>query len=180
MIVSWARVAARNVTSGLALFGIRNKMTLKSALQDVKDTTLSAVSGLLGKLAYLASLRHKHGSYQHWGMENVYGPEASDRALKTVHVDVLKGVLRTPLPRLEEDLKVSCRAGGLDAGTYLEQLRGQLRGFTSGRTPGFSLRPASQFSAAGAFPFGEESSGCHSVNFIATPTTCPSTSASCG
>ena len=32
-------------------------MTLKSALQDVKETTLAAVSGLLGKLAYLASLR---------------------------------------------------------------------------------------------------------------------------
>ena len=31
-------------------------MTLKSALQDVKETTLAAVSGLLGKLAYLASL----------------------------------------------------------------------------------------------------------------------------
>jgi len=27
-------------------------MTLKSALQDLKETTLAAVSGLLGKLAY--------------------------------------------------------------------------------------------------------------------------------
>ena len=120
-----AAIAARNVTSGLALFGIRNTMTLKSALQDVKDTTLSAVSGLLGKLAYLASLRHKQGSYQHWGMENVHGPEASDRALRTVHADVLKGVLRTPLPQLEEDLEMSRRADGLDARTYVEKLRGQ-------------------------------------------------------
>ena len=118
-------VTSRNVTSDLGLFGIRNKMTLKSALQDVKDTTLSAVSGLLGKLAYLASLRHKQGSYQHWGMESIYGPEASERALKTVHADVLKGVLRTPLPLLEEDLLVSCRVGGLDAGTYVEELRGR-------------------------------------------------------
>ena len=100
-------------------------MTLKSALQDVKDTTLSAVSGLLGKLAYLASLRHKQGSYQHWGMENVYGPDASERALKTVHADILKGVLRTPLPLLEEDLHISCRAGGLDARTYVDELRGR-------------------------------------------------------
>lgn len=119
-------VAARDVTSGLGLFGIRNKMTLKSALQDVKDTTLAAVSGLLAKLAYLASLRHEQGRYQHWGMENVYGPEASERALKTVHADVLKGVLRTPLPLLEEDLQVSCHAGGLAAGSYVEQLRGRL------------------------------------------------------
>ena len=100
-------------------------MTLKSALQDVKDTTLSAVSGLLGKLAYLASLRHKQGSYQHWGLENVYGPDASERALKTVHADILKGVLRTPLPLLEEDLHISCRAGGLDARTYVDELRGR-------------------------------------------------------
>jgi hypothetical protein len=116
--------AARNVTSGLGLFGIRNNMTLKSAIQDVKDTTLSAVSGLLGKLAYLASLRHKQGRYQHWGVENVYGPEASERALKALHADILKGVLRTSLPLLEQDLQVSCGAGGLDAGTYVEQLRG--------------------------------------------------------
>jgi len=43
-------------------------MTLKSALQDVKETTLAAVSGLLGKLAYLASLRRGQDGYQHWGM----------------------------------------------------------------------------------------------------------------
>ena len=118
-------VTAHNVTSGLGVFGIRNTMTLKSAIQDVKDTTLSAVSGLLGKLAYLASLRHKQGRYQHWGIENVYGPEASERALKALHADILKGVLRTSLPLLEEDLQVSSNAGGLDAETYIEQLRGR-------------------------------------------------------
>ena len=116
--------ASRNVTAGRGLFGIRNKMTLKSALQDVKDTTLAAVSGLLGQLAYLASLRHKEGKYQHWGMENVYGTEASERALKTVHADVLKGVLRMPLPLLEKDLQVSC--GGVDGEAYVEQLRRRL------------------------------------------------------
>lgn len=101
-------------------------MTLKSALQDVKDTTLSAVSGLLGKLAYLAALRHKQGRYQHWGMENVYGAEASERALRAAHSEILKGVLRTPLPLLEQDLEISCRAGGLDPERYVEQLRGCL------------------------------------------------------
>jgi hypothetical protein len=38
-------------------------MSLKSALQDLKETTLSAVTGLLGKLAYLASLRGGQGRY---------------------------------------------------------------------------------------------------------------------
>jgi hypothetical protein len=99
-------------------------MTLKSALQDVKDTTLSAVSGLLGKLAYLAALRQKQGRYRHWGMENVHGAEASERALRTAHSDVLKGVLRSPLSFLEQDVEISCRAVGQDPECYVEQLRG--------------------------------------------------------
>ena len=64
-------------------------MTLKSALQDVKETTLAAVSGLLGKLAYLASLRRAEGRYEHWGMELVHGPESSERALKTAHAEIV-------------------------------------------------------------------------------------------
>jgi hypothetical protein len=100
-------------------------MTLKSALQDVKETTLSAVTGLLGKLAYLASLRHKQGRYEHWGMETIYGAEASERALKTAHAEILKLVLRTPLSSLEQDLEISCRNEGVAAQTYMEQMRGQ-------------------------------------------------------
>ena len=55
-------------------------MTLKSALQDVRETTLAAVSGLLAKLAYLASLRRKEGGYRHWGMSLVHGEDSSDQA----------------------------------------------------------------------------------------------------
>ncbi len=100
-------------------------MTLKSALQDIKETTLSAVEGLLGKLSYLASLRRKHGRYEHWGMESVHGAEASERALRTAHAEVLKVVLRTPLSELEQDLEVSSRRDGVEAETYLEQMRGR-------------------------------------------------------
>ena len=89
-------------------------MTLKSALQDVKETTLAAVAGLLGKLAYLASLRAQ-GRYEHWGMEVVHGPESSERALKAAHAEVLAGVLRTPLPSLVEDLERSSSASGVAA-----------------------------------------------------------------
>ena len=66
-------------------------MTLKSALQDLKETTLAAVSGLLGKLAYLASLRTVEGRYEHWGMQAVHGPESSERALKTAHGEIVAG-----------------------------------------------------------------------------------------
>ena len=71
-------------------------MTLKSALQDLRETTLAAVSGLLAKLAYLASLR-REGGYLHWGMSLLHGEDASDRALKAAHTEVLSAVLRTPI-----------------------------------------------------------------------------------
>ena len=98
-------------------------MTLKSALQDVKETTLSAVSGLLGKLAYLASLRHGHNGYQHWGMEMVHGPEATEHALKTAHAEVIAKILRKSLPRLVDDLEQSSRAHKMAPGDYVEEMR---------------------------------------------------------
>lgn len=99
------------------------KMALKSALQDVKETTLAAVSGLLGKLAYLASLRRGQNTYQHWGMSTVYGPESSERALKAAHAEVLNGVLRAPLATLEEDLRESSRKSGSAAQAYVQEMR---------------------------------------------------------
>ncbi len=101
-------------------------MTLKSAVQDLKETTLSAISGLLAKLAYLASLRRAHGRYQHWGMEVVHGQESSERALKTAHSEVLADVLRTPLATLERDLNESCRSGGIEGYKYAEEMRDQI------------------------------------------------------
>jgi hypothetical protein len=98
-------------------------MTLKSALQDAKETTLAAVSGLLGKLDYLASLRRSHGRYEHWGMEHVHGPESSERALKTAHGEVVAGILRAPLASLVDDLENSSRAGGAVAQVYVEGLQ---------------------------------------------------------
>lgn len=97
-------------------------MTLKSALQDVKETTLAAISGLLGKLAYLASLR-AHGRYAHWGMDLVHGPESSERALRTAHAEIVTGVLRTPMASLVEDLNESSRDSGMAAHAYVEGMR---------------------------------------------------------
>jgi len=98
-------------------------MTLKSALQDVKETTLTAVAGMLGKLAYLASLRRAHGRYEHWGMEAVHGAESAERALSTAHAEVVAGVLRMPLASLEKDLEESSRGSGVAARVYVEQLQ---------------------------------------------------------
>jgi hypothetical protein len=98
-------------------------MTLKSALQDVKETTLAAVSGLLGKLGYLASLRRAQGRYEHWGMDAVHGPDSAERALRTAHDEVVTGILRTPLESLEQDLEESSRGDGVEARAYVEGLR---------------------------------------------------------
>jgi hypothetical protein len=98
-------------------------MTLKSALQDFKETTLAAVSGLLGKLAYLASLRRAHGRYEHWGMESVHGAESSERALKAAHAEVVAGILRTPLRSLVDDLEESSRKNGVKPQVFVDGMK---------------------------------------------------------
>jgi len=107
-------------------------MTLKSALQDVKETTLAAVSGLLGKLAYLASLRRGQDTYQHWGVSLVHGEESSERAMKTAHAEVVADVLRAPLAFLENDLKESSRNSGLSTRAYLEGMHGRIEDLLPG------------------------------------------------
>ena len=99
-------------------------MTLKSALQDLRETTLAAVSGLLAKLAYLGSLR-RDGGYLHWGMSLVHGEQASGKALKAAHSEVLSAVLRTPIPDLVEDLRESSLDSDKTAGAYVEGMREQ-------------------------------------------------------
>jgi hypothetical protein len=99
-------------------------MTLKSALQDIKETTLSAVSGLFGKLAYLASLRRRHGRYEHWGLEMVHGADSAERALKTAHTEVMTGILRAPIASLILDLQESSDATGVVPQVCLDEMRG--------------------------------------------------------
>jgi hypothetical protein len=110
-------------------------MTLKSALQDVKETTLAAVTGLLGKLAYLASLRRAQGRYEHWGMELIHGPESSERALKMVHTEIIAGVLRAPLKSLLEDLDESSCSSGVAARSYIDGMREHLNELLPGERP---------------------------------------------
>jgi hypothetical protein len=102
-------------------------MTLKSALQDLRESTLAAVAGLLAKLAYLGSLRRREGGYMHWGLSLVYGDEPSDRALKTAHTEVLSKVLRTPISDLEEDLHQSSQTAKKAPGPYVDGLQEQFQ-----------------------------------------------------
>jgi hypothetical protein len=98
-------------------------VALKSALEDFEGTTLATVSGLLGRLHYLAGLHDGHGKYSHWGMSRVHGEEAARRAIRTSHAFVLAQVLRTPLSVLDEDLQRSASGGKITAHEFLESLK---------------------------------------------------------
>ena len=97
-------------------------MALKSALEDFQDATLSAVSGLLGKLHYIAGLHDGHGGYSHWGMGRVHGEEPARRAIHAAHSAILTQLLRTPLRILDMDLKRSALDGKLTAFELLASL----------------------------------------------------------
>lgn len=101
-------------------------MTLKSALQDLRETTLAAVVGMLARLSYLGSLRRQEGGYRHWGLSLVHGDESSERALKAAHTEVLSKVLRTPISELEEDLQESSQVGSKTSTGYIEGMQRQI------------------------------------------------------
>jgi hypothetical protein len=101
-------------------------MTLRSALQDLRETTLAAVSGLLAKLAYLASLRRREGGYKHWGLALLHGEAPSERALQAAHTEVLSTVLRTPIPELVDDLRESSLESNANRGAYVDDMRERL------------------------------------------------------
>lgn len=101
-------------------------MTLHSALEDLKNTTLSAVEGLLARLEYLSSLRGKDGSYRHWGLSRIHGEIAAQRAVEDAHRATVTGILRTPIERLVRDAKVSSASRGTDAETLVTDLSARL------------------------------------------------------
>src|SRR5438270_12502952 len=101
-------------------------MTLQSALEDLKNTTLSAVQGLLARLAYLSSLRREDGSYRHWGLSRVHRETAAQRAVEDAHRDTVTRILRTPIERLVRDAQVSGEACGKDAETLITDLGARL------------------------------------------------------
>jgi hypothetical protein len=98
-------------------------MTLKSALDDVLGVTLTAVSGLLGKLEYLSGLRETSHSYSHWGLAKVYGEGAAQQALAEAHSAFFLATLRTSLRTLRDDVEVSSREKQKPAEEYIKDLR---------------------------------------------------------
>ncbi len=101
-------------------------MTLFSTTDDFCRTTLENISGVFGKLDYLAGLRGDDGRYQHWGLTRVYGEEAAQRAMAEAHRLVFLEILRMPLPRLIKDLARASGAQELGLRNFLEDLHRRL------------------------------------------------------
>ncbi|MGA9496790.1 MAG: hypothetical protein WA718_12960 [Terriglobales bacterium] len=97
-------------------------MTLKSAYDDLRQTTLEKIPGTLEKLQYVAGLRGATGLYQHWGFERQHGPEESQLAFNKVHMMLVKEVLKTPLKVLQQDLERSSEAHAASPLSYALQL----------------------------------------------------------
>jgi hypothetical protein len=101
-------------------------MRLKSAVEDFEANTLRAVPGLLGKLSYVGRLQDDKGTgdgrYEHWGLAEVYGDDAAQRAIRTSHRVLLSEVLREPLAGLLKDVPVSCSNEDLTEGEFLASL----------------------------------------------------------
>jgi hypothetical protein len=97
-------------------------MTLNSALEDLRWTTLKALMDGLQRLEYLSKLREPGGTYAHWGLARVHGELAASRALVQEHHMLVSRVLATPIARLFEDLERSSRLAGLTPEDYIKQL----------------------------------------------------------
>ena len=113
-------------------------MTLSSAIEDLRATTLKTIVGGLRKLEYLGGLRAGGGTYVHWGLARVHGEIAADQALAEEHHFVTSHVLAMPIRILLEDLEQSSQQAGMAATEYVERLSGQ----------GASLLPAELCSGA--------------------------------
>jgi hypothetical protein len=98
-------------------------LTLRSAFEDVQETTLQALSGMLERLRYLSTLRDANGGYAHWGLSRVHGEVAAQKALDEAHRSTMSRVLATPVRRLLDDAVQSSRAAEVSPAQYVEKLR---------------------------------------------------------
>ena len=97
-------------------------MALKSAYDDLRETTLGRIEGVWGKLMYVAGRRSPEGRYQHWGFERAYGPDTAQKTFEQVHQSLVEAVLRTRIGRLFEDLERTSETAGANPASYVSDL----------------------------------------------------------
>ena len=78
----------------------------ETAIAESWQRTLSAIPTLIGRLAYLSSLRNVNtGSYEHFGLAQRVGADEVDRILRRSHMTVFQEWLCFGLERQKEELE---------------------------------------------------------------------------
>lgn len=78
----------------------------EAAIAESWQRTLAAIPTLIGRLAYLASLRNANtGSYEHFGLTQRIGEGEVDRMLRRSHMSVFQEWLCFGLERQKEELE---------------------------------------------------------------------------
>lgn len=98
-------------------------MGIRTPLEDFVKNTLAALPGYWQKLLYFGELRRETAKYDHWGMKQRYGTEASTQAMSAAHTDVFVRILRTPLRTLLADLRSAAAPQNRTQQEYVEKLR---------------------------------------------------------
>jgi hypothetical protein len=77
----------------------------EAAAAESWQRTLAAIPTLIGRVAYLSSLRNAHtGSYEHFGLAQRVGEDEVDRILRRSHMSVFQEWLSFGLERQKDQL----------------------------------------------------------------------------
>ena len=145
------------------------------AAEDFKKRTLSALPSLLEKVAYICSLQTGSGGYMHWGFMRAYGNRPTQDAIYAAHMETALALSHAPVREIYQEYQEAVARSG----SVADILRpGLIRAESAGQRRRNSF--GSLTSASGFCCCSRSSGAYHSPSRIATPTTWPTTSASCG
>ena len=97
-------------------------MALKSAYEDLRQTTLSKIDGIWEKLTYITGRRSADGHHEHWGFVRTHGTTNAQEAFARAHQSLIGTVLRTRLRSLREDLEQASGAARTSPVSYVRNL----------------------------------------------------------
>lgn len=90
------------------MYNLTRDMTVdrQAVLAESWQRTLAGISTLLGRLAYLASLRNANtGAYEHFGLAQRVGADEVDRLVRRSHVEAFQQWLCFSLERQKDQLE---------------------------------------------------------------------------
>lgn len=118
-----SRRKAAIISRVISVFRNQNRMANRSASDDFKQITLRALPHLWEKLEFLASMRSELGTYQHWGLSQIYGQDEAETAISAAHDELFLQALSTPIQDLWADALRSELSDGNAFSTHVEQLQ---------------------------------------------------------